>query len=673
MKIYYKDIIKNDQFKLLNNEKSINLNRSLLKIVCPNLITEILIGDELIDFSSQEHNLKNEFIYHKLNTSSKKYIEVIVKCEKDIPAVEYKKIIKLDQDNYIYNINELDKIREEGQKSYENIINFAVKNDDEEYTNILINDFKKMLINPEEVIKAIKLIIKLSLDIIKTPKVKLISKEIVESTNKVKTINSNSARYFAMHSEDWYQEGENFPKPLNILTETFEENKIIYVNQVIKYILKDTQKIVIKLIDNFEMKINTLKGSLIEKKSLRNSDNLYDDKLETLEESIENLKRDQEKNQKLLNEFKKLKFKLSQLLIEYKDIKLLKYINIKITQIILYDKRYLKIINLYKEKLKKLPFDIEDTKKVKVPIDYNYMFIMCDILCRVLVYLGFEDIQNSGIPKEFNRLFEEENVYTIKCEHKNQNMNCEIKLYGIKSAYPSQIVVKLIYEGKEDITKFIINYMDINKNIEMDYIDELYNINNDYKCDTKLLLNTVALEKINFMTEEVKEKGLYKLSNLGNNFITEKDYKMYGNFKQGSIQLSMFDLNKIYNKLIKLFRLKFIKLNFLEYCTFCHLGSYNQIDDGLFECNVCGKKIAINKCNHCGEDIIKFLSNKETSEVFEYENIIDRHQNYELYSNNLGSCYNNLFGNTGGFCNNCGRCQKQSYKCVRCSIVDWEE
>ena len=673
MKIYYKDIFKRDEFKLLNNEKSININRCVLKIVCPEEIIEVSIDDELIELSTKNDDLKKEFVYHKLNTSNKKYIEIVAKCKKNTMLVKYEKVIKIDEDNYIYNVNELDKIRQEGQKAYENIINFDEGYDKEEYSEVLINDFKQMLINPYEIIKAIKLIIKLSSDIIRSPKVELIGKEIIENTNRVKTINSNSARYFAMHSEDWYQEGENFPKPLNILTETFEENKNIYENQIIKYILKDTQKIVIKLIDNFEMHINTLKGYLIEKKNLRNSDNLDYDELKEIEADIEKLKKDREENKKLLNEFKKLKMKLLQILSEYKEIKLLKQINIKITQVILYDKRYLRIINLYKEKLKKLPFNIEDTRKVEFPIDYSYMFIICDILCRVLFYLGFKDIENVNIPSEFNRLFEKENIYTIMCEHQNKNMSCEIELYGIESNYPNQIVVKLIHEEKTDITKFIINYMDINRDIEMDYIDGLYDINNDYKCNTKLLLNTIALEKINFKTEEVKENGLYKLSNLGNNFITKKDYEKYGNFRQGSMQLSMFDLNKIYNKLIKFFRMKFIKLNFLEYCTFCHAGRYIQIEDGLLECNVCHKRIAINKCNNCGSDIIKFLSNKEIDEEFEYENIIDRHQNYEIYSNNLGSCYNNLFGNTGGFCSNCGHCQKYSHECIRCSIVDWEE
>ena len=155
-----------------------------------------------------------------------------------------------------------------------------------------------------------------------------------------------------------------------------------------------------------------------------------------------------------------MKVKLSQILSEYKEIKLLKQINIKITQVILYDKRYLKIINLYKEKLKKLPFNMEDTKKVEFSIDYSYMFIMCDILCRVLFYLGFKDIENINIPSEFNRVFKEENVYTIMCEHQNKNMSCEIKLYGIESDYPNQIVVKLIYEGKMDITKFIIKLLE---------------------------------------------------------------------------------------------------------------------------------------------------------------------------------------------------------------------
>lgn len=673
MKIYYKDIIKGEAFKLLNNEKRININRCLLKIVCPEKIIEVLIGDELIELSPKNYTLKKEFIYHKLNTSNKKYIEIVVKCKNNSTLVKYKKIIKISEDNYIYHISELDKIRKEGKKAYKNIINFDEVYNKEGYSEVLINDFKQMLINPYEIIKDIKLIIKLSSDIIRSPKVELISKEIIENTNRVKTINSDSARYFAMHSEDWYQEGENFPKPLNILTETFEENKNIYENQIIKYILKDTQKIVIKLIDNYEMHINNLKVYLIEKKNLRNGDNLDCDELKEIEEDIEQLKKDREENKRLLNEFKKLKMKLSQILSEYKEIKLLKQINIKVTQVILYDKRYLKIINLYKEKLKKLPFNMEDTRKVKFSIDYSYMFIICDILCRVLFYLGFKYIENINISSEINRLFEKENIYTIICEHQNKNASCEIELYGIESDYPNQIVVKLIYEGKTDITKFIINYMDINKDIDMDYINRLYDINNDYKCNTKLLLNTVALEKINFKTEKVKENGLYKLSNLGNNFIYKKDYEKYGNFRQGSMQLSMFDLNKIYNKLIKFFRMKFVKLSFLGYCTFCHAGIYIQIEDGLLECNVCHKRVAINKCNNCGSDIIKFLSTKESDEEFEYENIIDRHQNYEIYSNNLGSCYNNLFGNTGGFCSNCGHCQKHSHECIRCNIVDWEE
>lgn len=672
MDIYFKNILDDEEFKMLSTSESVNLNAALLKIVCKTPISELTIDDECIKLN-HKGELKNEFIYHKLNTSNKSYIEILAtginKNEK------YKRIIKLDRDSYIYNKNEIEKIRLRGNAAYNNIINFMNQYENQNFSELLLNDFEQILVNPEDIIKSIRKIIKLATDIIKNPKVQLKSKEIVKSTNKVKIINSNSARYFAMHSEDWYQEGENFPKPLNILTESFEEDKDIYENQVIKFILNYTRKIIIKLIDNIEMYINTLKCVLVENKG-KLSENLYEDELLQLQMDIEEEQKSLSKNKIILNEFKNIKEKIIDLLNCYKDISFSKHIKIKMTQVILYDKRYLKVINLFKKDIKNIYFNNEEINKVEGSIDYNYMFILCDIICRVLYYLGFKGINNIDIPSTFEKLFNDKKTYKIKCNHIKESLKCEIELYGLESDYPNQLILKLNYKSYTKTIKFIINYMDVNKNIDENYTENLYNIDNNYKSDTTLLLNTIPLDKINFKNEETKEKEIYKLSNLGNNFISKKDYDKYGGFKKGCIQLNMYDLNKLYNQLTKFLRLSFIKLNFFEYCTFCQQGDYiKDKNSDIYTCSICGKKIAINKCQ-CGSKIVKFLSYKENLnnvELDKIENAIERHQTYEIYSNNLGSCYSNVLGNTGGFCSTCGRCKKISNKCIRCNMINWEE
>ena len=79
----------------------------------------------------------------------------------------------------------------------------------------------------------------------------------------VKKINSSSARYFSMHPEYWYREGDELPRPIKILTESFEENRDIYENQLIKYILYKCKDINEKIIYSLEAIISALEGSII--------------------------------------------------------------------------------------------------------------------------------------------------------------------------------------------------------------------------------------------------------------------------------------------------------------------------------------------------------------------------------------------------------------------------
>lgn len=129
----------------------------------------------------------------------------------------------------------------------------------------------------------------------------------------------------------------------------------------------------------------------------------------------------------------------------------------------------------------------------------------------------------------------------------------------------------------------------------------------------------------------------------------------------------------MYDKLVKLFRIKFIKLGFINYCTYCNNGQFEYKENELLVCNSCSKRIAINKCS-CGEDIIKFLSKDNVDFEEDREtDIIKYHSNYELKSVNLGSCYYKYYSNSGGFCSKCGKCQKPDRDCIRCKVINREE
>ncbi|MGL5692995.1 MAG: hypothetical protein ACRCXA_02900, partial [Peptostreptococcaceae bacterium] len=237
------------------------------------------------------------------------------------------------------------------------------------------------------------------------------------------------------------------------------------------------------------------------------------------------------------------------------------------------------------------------------------------------------------------------------------------------------ILLKFLYKDKEESICFKINtdFKSKNSITKCGDTEELYRVNFDKKYNMNIILNSISLESIRFEDEKEKLKNVFKLSTLGNNFLSTSDYKKYGGYKMGVIPFSNKDIANVYDKLVKLFRVKFIKLGFINYCTYCNNGQFEYREDELLVCNSCSKRVAINRCS-CGEDIIKFLSKDNADFIDEVEeDIIKYHNNYELKSTNLGSCYEKLYSNSGGFCSKCGKCQKLDKNCIRCKEADWEE
>lgn len=670
MDILYKNIYKDEDFKLLTKEDTINLSFSIIKICCKEVIKEVQIDDEII----KNINENKEFIYNKIRTSNKKTIEIKVKVtQEDNREKLYKKIIKINEDSFVHDINEIQMINLLGKKSYDNIINGF--NSTENYYDFIMDNLKDEIEDIENILKAITNIIKLSKEINKNPKVDLVEKEIVRDSNEVKKISSQSARYFTMHPEHWYREGESLPKPIKILTETFEENSDIYENQLIVFILHYSKKIIKKIILNLETQISSIYTSITKDKLNINLEEITEHDKSEKEKSIRENEEKINKNKFYLSKFKKLNKEVENILIEFKNIRLNLNLKIKMTQKILYDKRYYRILKYYKKYLSNLNFEVKDLIESNVPTVYNYLFLASEIICKSLCSLGFYEIKTLSNVK-YEDVFSNENSIFIQGTHyvDEDNFRFNLEIDGFNNKDP-KVLLKISYKENEEKICFKINCDFKNKTLVTDYedIESLYDTYYEETYDTTIVLNSIALENINFKDEKSKQKNIFKLSTLGNNFINYNDYIKYGGYKMGVIPFSNQYIASVYHKLVKLFRVKFIKLGFINYCTFCNNGQFEYKEEELLVCNSCSKRVAINKCS-CGEDIIKFLSKDNVDFVEDVEtDIIKYHNDYELKSTNLGSCYEKFYSNSGGFCSKCGKCQKLDGNCIRCKIAQWEE
>ncbi len=663
MRVYFKNLGSVDDFKELDG-LAIDLNNTVFKVICKNIIREIVIGDERFNAYG-----KNEIEFIKLRTSNLNKIELkvieVIEGKKDKVT---KEVIRVLDNSFIYDSMELDKIRELGELSYRNITSELSYGSDDYYKTIIKN-LSGGLEEIDDIYIVITKIAKLASDIAKNPKVELIPSEEVRDSNEVKKIGSNSARYFIMHPEDWYKEGDSLPKPLRMLTDSFEEIKDIYENQLIKFIVYKCEKIVKSKISLLKASKSTLETVLIKYEANSIDNNITED-----EGDIKN----KEKLSKIvlqLRNFIAIKKELKRVYELFNEVTLNKRIKFRMTQKILYDKRYLRVSKLYKSKLRNSDVAIEEIFTREYSIKYSYMFILAESICLAMQALGFYGYESNTLYEQ--DIFNEGNII-IESYHFSDEDNFKYKL-EINEDLNSKDSIKLtlMYKEKKEEIIFSINSVLKNKNVNEDDIEmiySMYSISASGNC--RLIINPISLENISFTSDEVMKKLVFKLSNLGNNFITEKDYKNYGGYKVGMIPLGLSDLSNVFDKLYNLFYMKFFSVGFYSYCKSCGNGEFHFIDNNLLGCSNCNQRVSINECDFCGEKNIKILSKDSAildSNEIKFENIFDEHKNYELRSNTLGACYGNYKSNSGGFCSSCGRCQKKVSNCLRCTLVDWEE
>lgn len=671
MNIYYKDIMSEDDFEIINDDTVIDINTSIIKIQSDINIKNVQIDDEIIT----NNPFQNCITIFKVKTSKRDKIDMkIALIGENGKELIRKKCINISDKSRDYNRNELEVVKKLGGIALENL-NSGLNNDDSDYYENILNNLNINLEDIEDIYNTLKIVLKLVKSIGDTPKVELIESETLNDSNEVKKITSQSARYFIMHPEHWYKEGDTNPKPIKLLTESFSEDKDIYENRLIKFILYKCKKTCRKILFSLETQESTIKASVIKNEAIIDISEFEDVFIEESKNIISLKKNQLRVTKESINKFKSIIKEIDILLRSFKDITLNKKLKIKITQKILYDKRYYRVFNLYKNKISKLDFSSEEVVESNYSVIYSYMLIAAESICKTLRCLGFYkiDVNRDIIDIELFKTYDEIK-FTGYHYGNEEDFKFTLELNSLHGKSSENIILKLMHgENIEEIV-FNINFSCGHKIKDLNDIDIMYERFESHK--RVVVLNTISLDNLNFEDSHIKGKAIFKLDSLGNNFINKKDYLKYGAYKQGMISFTPNDLSSVYDKFIKLFRLEFIKIGFYKHCISCGGGEYLNISEELIQCSICGNKIAINKCRYCEETLIKFLT-KSDIENFNYkdnkEDIIEYHNNYQIKSVNLGSCYEKYYSNSGGFCSSCGKCQKSDDNCIRCKIINLEE
>ena len=278
-----------------------------------------------------------------------------------------------------------------------------------------------------------------------------------------------------------------------------------------------------------------------------------------------------------LRNFIAMKKELKRVYDLFNEITLNKRIKFRMTQKILYDKRYLRVMQLFKSKLRNKDEAVEDIFERMYPIKYSYMFIIAESICLAMQSLGFFEYKCNTL-YELD-IFKEGNIIIESNHFKDEDNFKYILEINEKLDSKDSIKLTLIYKEKREEFIFSINSLFKNKNINEDDIEKIYSIySQEGSGICRLIVNTVSLEAIEFSSDEAMRRLIFKMSNLGNNFITEKDYENYGGYKTGMIPFGLSDISNVFDKLHNLFYMKFFHIGFYEYCKSCGNGEFDFID-----------------------------------------------------------------------------------------------
>ncbi|MCM1988802.1 hypothetical protein [Oceanirhabdus seepicola] len=685
MKIFIKDIIKNNDFEEFENSGKYDITRSIIKLVLNKDISTLTINNTSVDINEI---INDEFYFGGFILKECKKIKIHAKY------IDYRKDKEVEiLTNHLKGCSEVFEEKLENLSSnYNDFMLYGISND---------NDMKDFLFNQEEseellekeheIIKLIKSIYMPVGEISNLPHIRLIEDEEVVDSRNIRKITSRSMQHFAQNPQ-CYKEKYMNPKPIKLLTETFKEDINTYENQFILKATKDTLKFVLKRLEIFSEYKNKLNNDIgaYEQKGETTTD-IHEAK--ECENNIKILKGKIVRIDEYINFYTKVISSLKLSSRKFNHVTYNKKLKCRMTQKMLYDKRYLKAFKTY-EKLKEY---FKEKKDEKPFVNHYYSYMLFNMIILEWILVGkLQFFRSEELDSSEGLLFKASDKIEIKYSYVNPNFSAIVKAYSFKyeGEERGEIQVELINNITNNKSKMIfIPYMfDIheftNKTTEdiLQIYDDIlcnkkeegYVVDSTYIMHNISISNIKSIEKKSLNDEEIINNIIY-FSNAGNFYLNEKDYKKYGNYKAGMIPFTFENIALLENKIQNIIATHKLLLSHEAECPFCSAQTIES-DGEKHLCKSCKREWVKHSCNNpnCDGNVVKFLSREDAVNSSKSSNVFDLYNKYEIKSRFLGACFieEKLYDNNGGFCPKCGHgfCKNESNReaCLRCKVREVE-
>lgn len=525
--------------------------------------------------------------------------------------------------------------------------------------------------------------------ILRKPKVKLTTEEMLVNAAELDVITPRTIQHFMKDTTTWAKSTMARPVPQQLLKEVHEESIDIYENRFIytfaDQLEREMRKVIKELKDNV-LTIQTILASnelKIELDILR-----FDAELESMQ-----LLEYEELFSQALSQLTGLYNLVRKTIKTFRGLKFIQGYVVP-NQVLLYNKDYGTLYRFYNHYMRAM---MDKTFKLNDSIDYQ-TYYADEVLFTMLHQLQQEGFVHDGpltlkLGEELNAYIFSKEAVTFSLHHAQFGVKLTIERSGQKIT----VTVQHEQTKKVEVSRFLPTLFQLHKYVTEAQIEALYtyteqsvfieNKNKRKELITNVQMPTVmvvypAKTKDDYFKAMPYEK-LHLVMTLGTNFISAEKFQAFGAMKYGVFPYSTADFNK---QLFKRFiRLQLYKIGVQSFCFMCGADGH-ETNEGEYVCGnpLCRCEWGTRTCK-CGAPLYKMqkksmkddvylteeqqLAAQTKSDVnwlFEKENI-----NATMGLNNL--CENAHLG-TSFFtvCANCGDCQQQSKAhriCKRCDAM----
>ena len=527
--------------------------------------------------------------------------------------------------------------------------------------------------------------------ILRKPKVKLISQEVLVNAAELDVITPRTIQHFMKDTTTWANTTTSRPVPTQLLKEMNEESIDIYENRFV-------YTFVFHLEREMSLVLKELKDSLYTIESmLATNQKKIDLNILRADTEFENFElcEFQQTFELALSQLKGLYNLVRQTIKTLKGLKLIQGY-VMPNQVLLYNKHYGALYRFYNKFMRAAP---EKELKLNDSIDYH-SYYTDEVFFTMLQQLQQEGFTHDGPIKL--KISEQMGTYIFKKQDRAftfKHPTQPVEIVITQQKHEIHIVFTHTETMEQQKIRFVPSIVQFHKYVANEQIDELYNYPLEQEAIVKKLNKRkeeiTEQEQLNIMVvypaknqddflKSMRYEQLHLLLSMGMNFIDAQKFQAYGALKYGVFPYANYTSSK--NLFQRFLRLQLFKLGIRTSCFMCGEEGRKTVDGDYICANpLCGCEWGVRICQ-CGAPLYKMQKKSAKDQHYltedqQLEEIAKSDVEWLFEKENLNAtmglsslCENAHLGtNFFIICPNCGDCKQQSKQgriCKRCDALE---